>query len=151
MSQETQHTFWKMLAGPVLLGAVAIVVSRLNDRVSFKQDALTPSVFTVKAGSLSYFPFNVYKAGRVLGRFEAIGGNGKGVETGYTIDAVITDARDFENWKNGRPARVLYQREKITRGGFDIPLQPGQYFLAFSNRLSAHADKTIDASIVLNQ
>jgi len=136
---------------------VAVILSRLNDRVSFKQDALTPSVFTVKAGSLSYVSFNVYKAGRVLGRFQAMTGNGDdgkaAITTGAvnTIEAVITDARDFENWKNGRPARVLYQSERISTGSMDIPLQPGQYYLAFNNRFSLLTDKTITANILLNQ
>jgi hypothetical protein len=145
------NTLWKALAGPLLVFLVAVVISRLNDRVSFKQDALTPSVFTVKAGSLSYFAFNVYKAGHVLGRFQAMGRNGDDAEAAVAIEAVITDAGDFENWKNGRPARVLYQSEKISTGSIDIPLRPGQYYLAFNNRFSRLTDKTIAASILLNQ
>jgi hypothetical protein len=154
---KKSHTLWKFIAGPLLVCAFAVVVSRLNDRVSFKQDALTPSVFTVKAGSLSYFSFNVYKAGHVLGRYQAMAVNGNDGNTAITsgavdtIEAVITDARDFENWKNGRPARVLYRSEKISTGGIDIPLQPGQYYLAFDNRFSLLTGKTITASILLDQ
>jgi hypothetical protein len=148
-TEKKSHTLW-MLAG-LFVCVVAVIASRLNDRVSFKQDALTPSVFTVKAGSLSYFPFNVYKAGRVLGRFQATSGNGDDEGAVATIEAVITDAGDFENWKDGRTVRVLYRGDKISTGSIDLLLQPGQYYLAFNNRLSRFSDKTITANILLDQ
>ena len=143
--EKKSHPLRIMLAGPLFLCVLAIVVSRLNDRVSFKQDALTPAEFTVKAGSLSSFPFNVYKAGRVLGRFQSMGGKGSDIE------AAIMDAADFDNGKNGRPARIFYQSEMTSTGGIDILLQPGQYCLAFNNRFSLLADKIITASILLDQ
>ncbi len=142
--EKKSHGLW-MVAGPLFVCVVAVVASRLNDRVSFKQDALTPSMFTVEAGSLSSFPFNVYKTGRVLGRFQSTGGSGNDIE------AVITDARDFENWKDGRLARVLYKSERTSIGRIDILLQPGRYYLAFNNRLSPRTDQTIIASILLDQ
>jgi hypothetical protein len=142
---EKKSHMLRNIAAPVLLCVVAFVVARLNQRVSFKQDVLTPSVFTVKAGSIASFPFDVFKPGRVLGRFEATGGSGDDIE------AVVTNARDWENWKNGREARVVYGSGRIAKGRIDIAVQPGQYFLAFDNRFSALADKTIAASVVLNQ
>src|SRR5271155_4738803 len=39
-------------------------------------ELLTPSQFTVKAGSIYYVKFNVGRSGRVVGRFEASGGQG---------------------------------------------------------------------------
>jgi hypothetical protein len=139
-----------MLAG-LFVCVVAVVASRLNDRVSFKQDVLTPSVFIVKAGSISYFPFNVYKPGRVLGRFQAMSGNGDDEGAVATIEAVITEAGDWENWRDGRRVRMLYHGDQSSTGRIDIRLQPGQYYLAFNNRLSQTTDKTITANILLDQ
>jgi hypothetical protein len=135
----------KNLAGPVLLCVIAFAVFRLNSRVSVKQEALTPSVFTVRAGSITSFPFSVYKAGRVFGRFEATGGDTNDIE------AAIANDDDFKKWNDGRPQRVLYQSDKVTRGGIDVPLQPGKYILTFDNRFSTLVDKRITASITLNQ
>ncbi len=154
--EKSAHTVW-MVAGFLLVCAVAVVVSRLNDRVTFQQKALSPSVFAVKAGSLSSFSFSVYKDGRVLGRFQTANGNDPAVVNDGVADAesmivaVILDARDFENWKNGRPAPALYRSERTQRGGFDIALPPGQYFLAFDNRFSPLTDKKITASVILDQ
>ena len=132
------------MIGLLLLGAMAFLFTRLNDRVSFKQDALTPSVFTVKAGSMSSFPFTVDRPAHVFGRFQAAGGDGNDIE------AVIADAGNFANWQNGQPARVVYQSDKVTAGSIEVMLGPGQYDLAFNNRFSLLADKSVTASIVLN-
>jgi hypothetical protein len=55
------------------------------------------------------------------------------------------------NWKNGHPARVLYQTEKITTvGTINVPIsQPGTYYLAFNNQFSILSDKTITGYIQL--
>jgi hypothetical protein len=124
---------------------ISVAVFRLNDRVSYKQDLLTPSVFTVEAGSVFSVPFNVNKPGHVLGRFEATGGSDNDIE------AVIADADDFENWKSGHPARLRYQSAKITTGRIDISLKRGRYYLAFDNRFSPLTGKTITANILLDQ
>lgn len=132
------------MIGLLLLGAMVFLYTRLNDRVSFKQDVLTPSVFTVGAGSMSSFPFTVDRPAHVFGRFQAAGGDGNDIE------ALIADAGNFANWKNGQPARVIYQSNKVTAGSIEVMLPPGQYDLAFNNRFSSLAAKTITASIVLN-
>ncbi len=140
----------KILAASIVLCAVAFIVARVNERVSFKQEVLTPSLFVVGAGSISSFPFDVYKTGHILGRFQAAE-NGHADESGTVIKAVIVDARDLENWKKGLPVRFLYRSEKTARGGIEVRVPPGKYYLAFDNRLSPLADKTITADIVLNQ
>jgi len=135
------------VVGMALLWAAIIVATlfRLNDRVSLRQDLLTPSVFTVNAGSVFSVPFNVNKPGHVLGRFQAMGGNDNDIE------AVIADADDFENWKQGHSVRLRYQSDKITRGRIDVPLRRGRYYLAFDNRFSPLTGKTITANILLDQ
>jgi hypothetical protein len=141
---KRSHALRNVAIGLLLLGAAAFLFTRLNDRVSFKQDVLTPSVFTVKAASMSSFHFTVDRPAHVFGRFQATGGDGNDIE------AVIADAGNFEKWKNGQPAQVMYQSDKVTMGSIQVMLSPGQYDLAFNNRFSSLADKTITASIVLN-
>jgi hypothetical protein len=85
-------------------------------------EALTPSQFTVKAGSIYYVKFNVGRSGRVVGRFEASGGQGNDVQV------VVANADSFENWQNGHTAQVLYQTDKTTVGTLNVPItQPGTF------------------------
>ena len=107
-------------------------------------EPLTPPSFVVKAGQISYFDFTVTgRAAKVSGRFEATGGSGNDIE------AVITDADGFENWKNGHSARVFFQTGKTTIGNITVALRPGTYYLAFNNKFSLLTDKTITGDITL--
>jgi hypothetical protein len=144
VAPQKKRAIRNVAVGLLILGAIAFVFTRLNDRVSFKQDVLTPSVFTVKAGAMSSFHFTVDRPAHVYGRFQAAGGNDN------DIVAVIADGDNFENWKNGRPARVVYQSDRAAAGSMQVMLQPGEYDLAFNNRFAPLSDKTITASIVLN-
>jgi hypothetical protein len=110
-----------------------------------QRDPLTPSSFAVNAGQMRYFQFTVNGSARVVGRFQASGGNGNDIE------AVLTDADDFENWRNGHAARALYQSGKTTVGSINVPIsQAGAYYLAFNNRFALLSTKTISAEIVLH-
>lgn len=105
---------------------------------------LIPPSFVVKAGQISYFDFTITGGNsRVGGRFEAMGGSGNDIEV------VITNADGFENWKNGHQATVFYQSGKTTIGNINVTLGPGTYYLAFNNKFSLIADKTITGDITL--
>ncbi len=107
-------------------------------------EALTPTQFTVKAGTIYYVRFNVGSSARVVGRFEASGGEGNDVQV------VLANADSFENWKNGHTAQVLYQTEKTTVGNINVLIkQPGTYFLCFNNKFSLFTDKTVSGDIQL--
>ena len=82
---------------------------------------------------------------RVVGRFNVAGGSGNDIE------AIITDEDDFENWKNGHPARTLYSTGgKTTVGNIDVAVPAtGTYYLGFNNRFSAFADKFVDGNVEL--
>lgn len=77
------------------------------------------------------------------GNFHTDGG------TGNDIQAVIADASEFENWKNGHPAQVLYSSERTTNGQFSVSLAPGNYILAFSNAFSLLSAKMVTGEITL--
>jgi hypothetical protein len=140
----------------ILLGILVLLVVFVLVRSSMEQnngtfpgipqnDPLTPSVFIVKAGQMYYVRFIVQSSARVEGRFEASGGGGN------DIQALITDVDNFENWKNGHQARVLYQSDKTTIGNINVSInRPGTYYIAFNNQFSLFSDKTVTASIVLH-
>ncbi len=82
---------------------------------------------------------------RVTGRFTASGGFGN------DIAAILTTEDDFENWKNGHPARALYSTGKTTVGNINVTITtPGTYYLAFSNAFSAFTEKNVSAEIELH-
>jgi hypothetical protein len=81
----------------------------------------------------------------LTGSFNASGGSGN------DITAVIADEMNYTNWINGHQARVFWGTEgKQTTGTFKVRLRPGQYYLAFSNKFSAFADKQVFLEVDLN-
>jgi hypothetical protein len=81
---------------------------------------------------------------RVVGRFEAAGGSGN------DIQAVLADGDNFENWKNGHAARVLYGTDKTTVGSIDVPIvSSGTYYLGLNNRFALLSAKTVSGAIDL--
>jgi hypothetical protein len=121
-----------------------VVSSGRNPLNETRAEVLTPSQFTVKAGTIYYVRFNVGSAGRVVGRFEASGGQGNDVQV------VVANADGFDNWRNGHAAQVLYQTGKTTVGTLNVPItQPGTYYLGFNNKFSLVSDKTVSGQIQL--
>jgi hypothetical protein len=113
---------------------------------SGRKDPLTPAAFRVRPGEIYFFRFTVQHSGRVVGRFQVTGAQGNDIE------AVIADADNFENWKNGHAAHVLYESGVTTTGNINVPVAgPGTYYLGFSNKFSLFAAKDIGADIQLNQ
>jgi hypothetical protein len=143
------HTLRNVLLGVGLIALVVLAISNSSLRSSAglaKREPLTPATFSVKAGSMYFVMFTVTGPARVIGRFEASGGQGN------DIQVVLTDADDFENWKNGHQANVLYQSEKTTVGTINVPIsRAGTYYLAFNNQFSILSDKTITGNIQLER
>ena len=83
---------------------------------------------------------------RVTGNFTAYGGSGN------DILAVVADERSYTNWINGHEAQVLWGTQgKQTTGDIEAKfLQPGEYYLAFSNRFSVFTDKQVSLEVDLN-
>jgi len=111
-------------------------------------DKLISGQSIVKAGGMSWVSFKVDTThmmnARVVGRFSAAGGSGNDIE------AVLTDEDDFENWKNGHPARAIYSTGKTTVGDIDVAIPSnGTYYLGFSNKFSPFASKSIDGNVEL--
>lgn len=101
----------------------------------------------VDANQIRWFdltiPANAKKAA-ISGQFHAFGGQGN------DIWLVVTDAFDFENWKNNHETRLFYNSGKVTNGLIAVQgLPPGQYVLAFDNRFSAFSRKEVTGEITL--
>lgn len=81
----------------------------------------------------------------VTGNFNASGG------AGNDIEAVIADEPNYTNWVNGHQAQVLWSTGgKETTGNIIAKLQPGMYYLVFSNKFSAFTDKQVFLNVSLN-
>jgi hypothetical protein len=81
----------------------------------------------------------------VTGSFNASGGSGN------DIQAVIADESNYTNWINGHQAQTFWGTQgKQTTGNIEATLQPGMYYLAFSNKFSAFTDKQVFLEVDLN-
>jgi zinc-ribbon domain len=152
--------------GLLALYGVVMVVTNLTGHASPSAQALYPNYRqpiptyvphidklisgqnVVKAGSMYWVSFKVNTAQmmnvRVVGRFTVTGGSGNDIE------AILTDEDDFENWKNGHPARALYSSGKTTVGNIDFAVPTtGTYYLGFNNRFSTFAGKFLDGNVEL--
>lgn len=103
---------------------------------------------TVKSGGS--IPFRVQitpemRDAHIIGKFTASGGSGN------DIAAVLASEDEFTNWNNGHSAKVYYSTDgKKTTDQLDVPLSPGTYIFAFSNRFSPFTDKYVMADIELD-
>jgi hypothetical protein len=81
----------------------------------------------------------------VTGSFNASGGSGN------DIMAVIADEENYANWVNGHQAQAFWGTQgKQTTGNIEARLNPGMYYLAFSNKFSAFTDKQVFLEVDLN-
>jgi len=67
---------------------------------------------------------------------------------GNEIAFVLAAESEFENWIQGREARVLFATDKVTTGQLNVPItESGTYVLAFNNRFLLSTPKTVSAEI----
>ncbi len=114
-----------------------------------KVEKLASGQIVVRAGSIWFTRFTVNTSTmsnvRVVGRFTAAGAFGN------DIAEILTDEDDFENWKNGHPARALYSTGPTTVSNINAAITaPGTYYLAFSNKFSLLMERNVSAEIELH-
>ena len=103
----------------------------------------------IGAGQIMFYtvtvPDDAYQGkGYIHGDFHAFGGQGN------DIWVTLSTPSDFENWKNGHEALLLYNSGKTTNGELDVQGLPvGSYILAFDNRFSAFSRKEVTGTIQL--
>jgi hypothetical protein len=123
--------------------ASAIVLAASVGSALLSASTLVPSEFVVKPGVVRYWRFNVSAGARVAGIFRASGG------TRNDIEAIIAEWSECENWINGNRANVAYQSGRVTNGRVNVTVGPGQYCIAFSNRMSLLSAKEVAANVTL--
>jgi hypothetical protein len=113
-----------------------------------RSDAIASGAIEVGAGRAVYYPLKITSDMLhpvVKGSFSAMGGSGN------DIVAAIADGPNYINWVNGHTASVLWQTDgQQTVGDFEVPLRPGTYYLAISNRFSPISDKRVTLDVNLN-
>jgi hypothetical protein len=83
--------------------------------------------------------------GQVTGTFQAFGGGGN------DIQVIVTDAFQFENWKNHHQTQLFYNSDKVTNGTILVQnLAPGDYVLALDNRFSMLSAKRVTGDVTLS-
>ena len=105
---------------------------------------------TVRAGG--YVPYRITITPEmvdptVTGSFTASGGSGN------DIAGIVADEMNYTNWINGHEAQqVLWGTQgKQTTGEIEATiLQPGEYYLVFSNQFSMFTDKQVFVEADLN-
>jgi hypothetical protein len=162
---------WAVIFGIVVAGVICLIILANTSKAKTGSDSgaaaqadtsataktrylpvsqkIATGQITVRAGG--YIPYRITITPemvdpRVTGNFTAYGGSGN------DILAVVADERSYTNWINGHEAQVLWGTQgKQTTGDIEAKfLQPGEYYLAFSNRFSVFTDKQVSLEVDLN-
>jgi hypothetical protein len=133
-------SFRNILVGLLIIAAAMVIASNYQHRQDETEVRLLSGTVNVGPGGFYYVSFHLNNTARIVGRFQASGGSND-------IQAVIADADEFENWKNGHAARLIYQTDRTTVGKIDSLLRPGDYYLGFNNQFSLLTSKTITGDI----
>lgn len=107
-------------------------------------ETIEPRAFTVSSRSIKSWTIVIpdqYSRGRIVGRFEASGGDGNDIEV------YITDEDGMTNLRNNHQMSGWYDSGKVTVGEIDATLKPGTYYLVFNNRFSFLTNKAINSEI----
>ena len=139
-----------------VLAIIAVVVWRSsrhsippsqNEGLGFASEKLMSGQLVVGAGKYASVKFNVpswMRSARVVGSFRTSGRSTK------SIEVVLLQEDEFQNWANGRQARVLYSSGRATAGKIEAPVgKVGTYYLVFNNSFSPYTKKSIAAEVEL--
>lgn len=116
---------------------------------SWQNASTTPEnkVFTIEPQRFVAEGFTVpqeWRNVRLYCKFRAQGGSGN------DIKAYVTNAEGLENLKNNHAFKTWYSSNQVTVGTIDIQLDPGQYYLVFSNTFSLVSSKVVNAEIQIH-
>lgn len=111
------------------------------------QDVLGGS-FIVEPGKYKVFNVAVTAAMKyptVEGTFTASGGNND-------IEVLVLEESQYANWQNGHKFDATYSSGRVTAGKLNVqlPPEPGNYYVVFSNRFSYITNKAVVADVKLH-
>jgi hypothetical protein len=111
------------------------------------QTIATGEIVVRPGQSLSYrfvIPFDATDS-QITGNFIVSGGRGN------DIQAAITDEINLASWVNGQQAQGFwFTPGPQTAGIINLKLNPGTYYLAFSNRISVFSAKQVFLNVELH-
>jgi len=115
-----------------------ILPANTQPDVSFSK-SIVNETFPVAATRFIYFGFRRDYEFALIGNYSATGGSND-------IDFFIVDGNEFINFQNGNDFRSYYTRRKTTTDSVKLRLQPGTYYLIFSNKMAIMTNKVVKAS-----
>lgn len=95
------------------------VSNLINQTININPSSAYPIQFTIPEGATS---------GRVAGGFK--------VTSGAAVNVLVMDSRSYQNWKDGAQASPLYETGPTASLKVNRKLDPGNYYLVFSNQSS---------------
>lgn len=132
----------------LILIAVTSCQSKENNKPAppapkFIEQNIVDGTISVPALDDAHYSFSIENYATLTGDFTASGGSGN------DIQVLLMGKDDYINWKNGHEFRFYYDSGKITVGEINVYLNPGNYYLVFSNRFGLLFGKKVDAHIKL--
>jgi hypothetical protein len=109
----------------------------------YSSEQLLSDRFEVRNRREQVFPFVVKPGGAIRGTFSVVGGDERNIE------AYIMTSAEYDKWSHYREAITNYSSGRVTNGRITRNLQPGNYYLVFSNHFSRRESKTIEANVLL--
>ena len=109
----------------------------------YESEAIFTGSVRVDNGGHHAVPFTVGPDGVVRGNFMVANG---GFDD-QSIDAYIMSAREYERWNYSREGVMDFSSGRVSSGRIERKLEPGDYYLVFSNHFSQREPKTVKAEI----
>ncbi|HEV7646266.1 MAG TPA: hypothetical protein VGO50_20190 [Pyrinomonadaceae bacterium] len=113
-------------------------VQQISEVAGYKDEVVLSDRFDIGGGQHYAIPFSVNSGGAVRGTFNVAGGE---------IDAYIMTAAQYNKWNATREGVLDYSSGRVSGGSITRSLNPGDYYLVFSNRYSPREPKTVRAQI----
>jgi hypothetical protein len=109
----------------------------------YSSERILSDTFDVRQRKDRAFSFVVRNRGTVKGDFRVLDGDGKDIEV------LIMTAEEYDSWSRYQEATLNYSSGRVTNGRIDAILNPGTYYLVFSNYFSSNRAKTIEADVYI--
>lgn len=135
---DPRDTLNTVAANTVPPATIKPVISAVS---GYASEQVLADTFEVQSRKYQAFPFTVRPGGMVKGTFSVSGGGDRNIE------AFIMTANQYDRWSSSGGGVADYSSGRVTNGGISRILQPGDYYVVFSNYYSMRDDKTIQAEI----
>lgn len=135
----------------------------IQEVVGWKHDqSVLNSPFTVTAHNFRYYKFDLPEGSMnvsIVGQFTSSSAekkagspklaNADGVDN--DVEVYVLSEPAFAVWQNGYATSSVYESGRVSQGSMqaELPAGAGVYYLIFSNKFSAKAQKNVNATVLL--